>query len=832
MSPAGRAWVRLLILCAVSFAMVSALRAAGVQLSGSVRDEHDAPVAGAKITVSPAPPGSGGPWQTTSDPTGAYSITLPSPGNYLVDVQRQGFYEVKDRPVDLQTSQEVNLTVNSVQEVFQSVDVTEQPSPVDITQTNNQERLTGTEVNDNMYTNSHDLRDAMTMMPGVIQDATGGLHFNGSSENQVQYQLNGFNLTNPVTGLFQTTLAVEGIQSMDYSSGRYSPQYGKGSAGVLSLKTENGADVFHFTATDFVPGVDIRQGIRLGNWYPRFGVSGPIVKGRAWFSDTFNSIYTTELVPGLPSGQNTRSGWEGTNLLHTQINVTPRDIVFADFLLTVDNEGRIGLTPLDPVSTTLTERNRQYFGSVKDQLYLGGRSLIEIGYAHNEFTNRQTPQGQNLYVLSSLGRSGNYFLTSNQTSSRDQFLLHGYAPQFQLAGSHQIEAGVDTDLLHYNADNHRTGYEVENLSGQILSETTFFGSGIYSVHNTEAAAWVLDTWRIAKRFQIDAGLREDWNQIVSGPAWSPRLSFSWAPFADGHTRVAGGYAVTHDAAILQPFGQDLDQTALTTEYGTNGLPEGPPAPTTFVPGTNLKLPRATNWSLSADRQITTHVTASVKYLRRRGTDGFSFLNLLAPDAPPSLLPLASGTTPGTFQLTNLRRDDYDSIQFAVRQTFAGQHEWMVSYTWSRAESNAVLDPYTLEPLQVLPGMVPMPWDAPNRLLAYAYLPLPWKKWSVAILTDARNGFPFSVEQITGMIGGLVDSHRYPFNFDLNVGIERMITLRGRRFALRVGANNLTDSRNPTSVNNVIGSPTYLQFLGDEGRHYVVRIRFFGKTESK
>jgi hypothetical protein len=126
----------------------------------------------------------------------------------------------------------------------------------------------------------------------------------------------------------------------------------------------------------------------------------------------------------------------------------------------------------------------------------------------------------------------------------------------------------------------------------------------------------------------------------------------------------------------------------------------------------------------------------------------------------------------------------------------------------------------------------MPWDSPNRILGFAYLPLPWKNWSVLVLADARTGFPFSVEQVTGVVTGRFDSYRYPFHFDLNVAIERIITLRGRRFALRLGANNVTDSKNPTAVNNVIGSPQYLQFLGDEERHFVVRIRFFGKAETK
>jgi hypothetical protein len=542
--------------------------------------------------------------------------------------------------------------------------------------------------------------------------------------------------------------------------------------------------------------------------------------------------YNTAYVSGLPSGQNTRNGFAASNLLHTQINLTPRNIVYADFLVNTDNENRVGLGALDPVSTTQTVDTRQYFGSIKDQLYPGGGALVEFGYAHDVFSNSQTPQGSNPYIFSPQGRSGNYFVTAGQTASRDQWLVHAYLPQFHLAGAHQVEAGIDADLLHYNGDFHRTSYELIGLAGAVLSSTSFQGSGLFGLHDTEMAFWLLDTWRVTKRVEISAGLRQDWDQLVDSSGWSPRIAASWSPFAAGRTRVAGGFAVTHDAVPLDPFGRVLDQSALTTEYSVNGLPAGPPTPSTFVPGGGLKLPRATNWTLSVDHEFSTHLTANATYLRRRGTDGFDFINTLAPDSPPSVLPFPNGATPGEYALTNLRQDNYDSFQITVRQSLAGQHEWMASYTRSSAQSNAVLDTNTLTPLQIVSSLVPMPWDTPNRFLAWAYLPLPFHNWSIAIMADARTGFPFSIQDQTGIINGRVDSFRYPFNFDLNLAIERMITLHGYRFALRGGVNNLTDTRNSTAVNNVIGSPEYLQFLGDEGRHFVVRIRFFGRAGSK
>jgi hypothetical protein len=253
---------------------------------------------------------------------------------------------------------------------------------------------------------------------------------------------------------------------------------------------------------------------------------------------------------------------------------------------------------------------------------------------------------------------------------------------------------------------------------------------------------------VSKRLQFNAGVREDWDRKIGDVAWSPRAAFSWSPFS--RTRISGGYSITHDAVTLGMLGAPLDQTAVTTFYN----PARPSAETTFAIGNSgLVLPRATNWTLDADHQLFSHVYVKAKYLRRRGTDGFAFVNELAPDAPPSLLPLPGTEAAGTYQLTNLRRDDYDSIAVSVRQTLSGQFEWMASYTHSRAVSNGVLDPNTAQPLQVLPEMVAMPWDVPNRVMGWAYLPLPWKNWAISALADMRTGFPFSVRDPTGVIVG-------------------------------------------------------------------------------
>ena len=499
--------------------------------------------------------------------------------------------------------------------------------------------------------------------------------------------------------------------------------------------------------------------------------------------------------------------------------------------MNVDNENRVGLGDLNPITTTSTVKTRRYFGSVRDQIYLGHGALIELGFGHYDSSTKQIPQGAAPYLFSPQGRRGNYFVSSIQTGSRDEGTVHAYLPHFRWLGTHQIEAGADADSIGYSADFHRTGYELEGLDGDILSSTVFAGLGRFHVPDVESAFWVLDNWRLTKRLQIQTGLRQDWDRQIDAWAWSPHVGASWSPFASGHTRITGGYALTHDPVLLDLLARPLDQTAITTEYNANGTVDGTAVLTSFAPPAGpLKLPRATNWTAGIDHELGEHILLAAKVLRRQDTNGFVFVNELAPDATPSELPLPNGSLPGSYRLTNLRRDDFDSVQVSVRQTFAGQHEWMLSYTRSRALSNAVLDYNSTAPLQVMPDLLAMPWDTPNRALGWAYLPLPWKNWAVAALADARTGFPFSVVNEYGLVQDGVDSRRYPFNFDLNVSLERMITLRGYRFALRLGVDNLTNQANPTAVNNIMGSAQFMQFYGAEGRHLVVRIRFFGHAD--
>jgi hypothetical protein len=807
------------------------LYAADIRLTGRVIDENEAGVGGANITVSA--PALKTPLRAVSDATGRFTLAVLSAGDYEFSAEHEGFFPLNAVHVQVQVgAPDVHLVMNHAKEILQSVDVTASPSPIDIEQTDSERRLSGVQILDVPYPSTHSLRNAMSVMPGVIEDPSGGLHFDGGKENQTNYLLDGFNISDPLTGQLDVRASVESVQALDYLSGRYSPEFGKGSAGTLQIKTENGDDQFRYSATNFVPGVDTKKGLHLGAWTPRANLSGPILKDRAWFSDSLDGDYNILIVPELPSGQDTSTSWQMSNLLHTQVNITPANILFGAFLVNYDRAGHVGLSALDPPSTTTDLRNRTWFVGLKDQIYIARGMLLELGFGDMSTFRRQIPQGHGFYVFTPAGRQGNYWVDSKQHSRRDQFLGNLFLPALHAAGKHQFKAGFDIDRVDYSQNFSRTGYQLFGVSNDLLRSVTFAGSGALSRPTLETSSYFLENWQVRPNLTFEIGVRQDWVELVRQVSWSPRTSFSYG--VSDHTRISGGYAVVYDATTLQFFTRPLDQYSLADVYSPGGTLLRAGSLTLFALGSQrLQTPLVRNWTLGVDHLFPRRIRANVSLLRRRGGDQFAYVNTLPQPvvAPPEFVATYHAAyLEQIFNLTNARHDAFDSAQVTVHQPFGGRYEWMASYTRSRTHSNNVVEQTIDQPLVVqgLNNTGPLPWDAPNRFLSWGYLPTLWKNWAVAYLLETRSGFPFSVQHENGDLVGTPDSQRFPGYFNLNLHLEWRFHFRKTRFALRGGINNFTDHRNPTTVNSTLESPQYLTYYGSEGRHFVVRLRWLGK----
>jgi hypothetical protein len=601
---------------------------------------------------------------------------------------------------------------------------------------------------------------------------------------------------------------------------------------VLSINARTGDDTFRTTSTNFVPGFEYNRGIMIGGWTPRFNVSGPIKRGRAWFSNSADVQYVNTVIKELPRGQDQTTSWRFSNHVNTQVNLAPSNILYTGFLVNLFSAPLHGLSALDPPETTRDISRRQWFFHTKDQLYLTRDILVEAGYAANRTYGREMPQGNSIYQIMPDGMRGNFFVNSTQRASRDQFLVNTFLPTYTLAGEHRVKAGADLDRLTYWQDVRRTGYENFGQDCIRRRRTVFGGVGETALANSEASVYLHDSWRLRPNMLLELGGRGDWDRILHYWSVSPRAGVAWSPPRLSHTKLSGGYGMIYDATPLRVFMRPQDQHMLTTYYDPHGNVVRGPAVTAFtIQHFDPSRPRYRNYSLGWEQEWRPGVHTQVDFLRKRGNYGFTYVNILKPGgvAPPEWRERFRDLKfDSLYSLTNDRTDMFDSLRLTFRQVIRRKYEWMASYTRSRSLSNAVVDVNLDDPIVVDLNVGPMPWDSPNRFLTWGYLPTFREKWAVAYMLDWRTGFPFSIVSEDGRMAGRVNSFRLPDYFELNLHIERRFEFRKNIWAFRAGANNITNHSNPNLVNNNMSSTSFLRYYGGADRSFNVRLRWLGK----
>jgi hypothetical protein len=676
------------------------------------------------------------------------------------------------------------------------------------------------------------------MLPGVVQDSSGGIHLFGGSENQAEYSFEGFQLNDPLTGRFDARMSLESVQSVDVQASPAGTEMGRGAAGTMMLHARTGGDKFAYSATNVFPGFDTGSGYHISNWTPRGNVSGPWKKGRAWYFNTTEIQFVRTTVPLLPSSQNSSKSWRFNNLLHNQINLSANNILFIGLLFNYFNSPQNGISFLDPRTTTVNRNSNQWFGYVKDQHSFGHSSLIELGFASSLTHSDEIPQGDAPLLITPNGRLGNAFANAHRSADREQGLVNYVLPALHWFGEHRFKTGADIVQLSYEQNVVRSGIDYLNNAGTMIREITFTGSGRLNRSNAESAFYFQDSWRLRPWLLLEAGWRVDRDRLLDRLNPSARVGFAISPPGMENTRISGGYARIVDPTNLRLFTRPLDQSAISLYFDAGGHPIYGPVTSVFTFGPDLRNPHADVFNLGVDRVLPKLMQAKLQLLRRRSTDGFDYQNgLPASEQLPAIL--AGAPNPGSvvanYILTNNRQDQYDSVEIAVRQPLRGRYEWMVSYTRSRALSNAVFERTIDQPLSVSSNRGPLPWDAPNRLLSWGYIPVLGpglgrflgKSWAIAYLLDWHTGLPFSIQDQYGQLSGTVDDHRFRQFFELNLFLERQLSIRGYRIAVRAGFNNITGHFNPNVVDNVIGGPTFLALYGGQSRSLNFRVRFLG-----
>ena len=824
----ARAWLPVLVLLAMVIAIAPAVALPGQQpaekqaltdLHVAIVDENGAAVPSARITLTPA---QGKPVLGETDYAGRKIFLNIGEGEYTLHVEKEAYFALNQTGIIARDGLSVDVTLHHIREFPEQVDVVYSPPAIDPAKTQASETLNTEEIVNLPFPVDRDIRYSLPFIPGVLQDSTGQLHVDGASTRQVLDQIDGFNVSDPTTGLFLTRVSVDALRSADVASSRYSTEFGKSSGGVINLRTSTGDDHWRLTATDFVPGISDRRGFNINNWTPRALASGPIHKGNSWFMDALEGEFDSTIYTELPANADRATVWRGSNLSKVQMNLAQNNNLTVSLLVNSLYAPHSGLAPLDPISTTQRYTTSGYVFTLRDQHLFQNGTLLEAGVAASSFYTSILPMGNQTYIETPNGASGNYYLTNHGQGTRTEAIGNVFLPPQHAAGKHEIKMGVDIDRLSDYQRYNRRPYLVERTDGTVSRSVSFTDAPPFTRDNVETSGYAQDRWSPMQRLLVEPGIRFDTDEIVSGIAVSPRIASTLLLKRNGNTKLSAGIGVYRDASNLDILTRSLTGTRTDLFYDATGTTLlQPPVLTTFSANpSQLRFSFVTNASVAFEQKLPETTYLRVELMDRRARDIWTFVN-------PGASTLPDGPFSGQFNLTNDRHDHYDSAGVTLRHVFKQNHVVFASYTWSRALTNADFG-YNLDNVLFSPQAGgPLAWDAPHRFLSWGWLPVT-HKIDLAYTIDWRTGFPFSVQNDSQEVVGAPDSMRFPTYFSLDLSLERRINAFGYQWAVRAGVDNLTKRGNYSFVNSNIDSPEYLSYSGALGRSFILRIRLLGR----
>ena len=710
----------------------------------------------------------------------------------------------------------VEITLVHEQEVKETVNVEESAPAIDREETSHKQELSAREILNVPYPTSRDIRNALPLMPQVVRDAAGNIHVGGASITQTLNLIDGFNVTDPSGGTEFIHINADAVRNIEASTGRYSVQYGQGNA-VLGFSTPMGDDRFRFTATNFVPSVQMKKGLNFDKWVPRFTISGPIKPGRAWFYIAPDAEYDQIIVPELPDGADRSILWRLSTLAKAQVNITSSNILTGEFLVDELHDRNAGLSRFTPLEATTNVTGHNYFASIRDQHYFSSGLLLEVGFGTVRYSSSSVPQGSTPFVVNTEGGTGSFFESTDSRRQRNQAITNLFLPPVKWHGRHDIKFGGSIDFLTLDRSAFRQPITILGENSLPVRHVDFTSISGARGTNTETGLYVQDRWSYSDHLLIEPGLRFEEDTLLHNWTASPRIASTY--MLTQSTKFVGGAGLYHSNTNLELATRDLTGERTDTFFAPDGTtPLAAPVVSRFiVPNSGLVTPRFFNWSLGVEQKMPFQFYVSANYQEKHGKDVLTYR------------PIDPAQAFGDFVLSNDRADRYRALELTLKRTFKNIYPVFLSYTRSSARSTAQLD-YSVDAIAVAPQFPgPLPWDVPNRFVGWGWMPF-LKSFTVGYSVEVSDGLPILVVNQAQQVVPLPSTIRFPRFFNLTLAAERRFHVLGLYIALRGTMENVTNQRNANVVNNNIDSPNFLTFGSLDHRTFNLRIRFLGRSK--
>ena len=280
----------------------------------------------------------------------------------------------------------------------------------------------------------------------MLRGPSGEINMNGARASQSGLQLNGADVTDPVTRTSQINLPIETISSVEVLSSPYDAQYGGFAGAISTLETKpSNWSKYKVSLQNFTPRIRRRDGAIMGieSSTPRFTITGPIKKDKLAFlhSTEYQYVRADQEDANLPllerdTERETLSSFTQIDARHSERNNTTATLLFFPEKLNF-----FGLDAFTPQKSTPDLRRRGRLGTLSNTHQFDSGASLSSRLSYQNLDNDVKPltfEPAEIGLERARGRSstGSTAMRSRAWSER-----YDFAPLNRL-GRHQVKIGV------------------------------------------------------------------------------------------------------------------------------------------------------------------------------------------------------------------------------------------------------------------------------------------------------------------------------------------------------------------------------------------------------
>lgn len=742
---------------------------------------------------------------------------------YRITVSKAGFESVTVAPADF--SQPIRVALEPAAQ-HESVRVMAEASPID-SGSSSSTSIPPNQVKE-LPTRPATVADALPMIPGVIRKPDGGVEISGSPEHRSSLIVNSADVTDPATGQFGLTVPIDSVQTVTVYQTPFIAEYGRFTAGLVSVETRRGGDKWKWELNDPFPDFIIRswrlRGVRDAT--PRLNAEGPIIRNKLFFSEGLEYEARKVQVHTLPFPFDQKKN-EGINSF-AQLDWVKSDmqLITATVHLAPQRIDYSGLDYYNPQPTTPDASTRNYTATLGDKWSLWG-GLLDNTISATRFGANIWPQGPADLSISPFGNTGNYFEQQRRYSTRvGGSPTYAFKPVKGL-GTHNFKMGAYVAYSVEVGQVWEHPIDILNASGGLTQQISFFGGREFRMSDQEIAVFAQDHWAVSKRLAFDLGVRTESQEVSDSFRLAPRAGFVWNVSEKLGTMLRGGFGVFYDRVPLNIYAFNHYPKESVQNYGPDGQPLGAPflfANTLGVsyvhsiwvfkhPGAGDFSPQSATASFEIQQPVTRFVQLRASFRENRSA-GLVVMNTIAPD-PESLI--------GNLELTGDGTSRYRQLSFTARVRLDDSRVLYLSYVNARARGD-INDFASYLGSFPLPIIRPnnygvLPTDLPNRFLAWGSIKLP-NGFAIYPVMELRSGFNYSAFDALQNYAGTPNGRRYPTFFSLDSRLSKDIRV-SPKYTVRLSLSdfNLTNHFNPEAVRNNIADSAFGLYFGQRGRRF-------------